>query len=161
MTKTDSEIISEVIAREGAATKDAQDGGGRTQFGISERSNPAAWADGKVTEQEARETYERKYVKGPGFNRIPDDRLRAQLIDFGVNSGPAVAIQKLQEILQVEADGILGPQTLAAIAADRADELNNLLVGARVRMIGRIVSKNPSQLKFLSGWLNRATEFLE
>ena len=49
-------IIDNVIAAEGGstATNDPADGGGRTQYGISERANPEAWADGKVTAEEAR-----------------------------------------------------------------------------------------------------------
>ena len=99
-------------------------------------------------------------MKGPGFDKITDPHLQAQLVDFGVNSGPQLAIMKLQEILQVDVDGVLGPQTLAAVKGVTPDELNTLLAVSRIKMIGRIVQKNPSQLKFLSGWLNRAMEFL-
>ena len=157
---TTDEIVTEVIRKEGAATNDPHDGGGRTQFGISERANPEAWADGKVTEEEARAIYTRKYVNGPGFQHIKDDQLRAHLVDFGVNSGPAIAIQKLQEILAIDVDGILGPQTFAALDQYRADDVNNQLVAARVRMICKIVQKYPSQLKFLSGWISRSLDFL-
>ena len=103
------DIIDDVIRREGGekATNDEHDGGGRTQFGIAERSNPQAWADGKVTEAEARAIYTAKYIVGPGFDRITDPRLQAQLVDFGVTSGPAVAIQKVQSLVGQEPDGIL------------------------------------------------------
>jgi lysozyme family protein len=160
---TNQDRITEILAREGdaAVTNDSVDAGGRTQYGISERANPQAWADGKVTEQEAREIYEAKYIRGPHFDRVPDDRLRTQLIDMGVHSGPGVAIQKLQEILKVVVDGVLGPQTLAALQHRRADEVNNLLAASRIRMIGRLVSKVPTQLKFLNGWLDRACQFIE
>lgn len=160
-----TDIITDVIKREVGETGDAivndpSDGGGRTQFGISERSNPEAWKDGHVTEEEARAIYERKYVLGPGFDRVQNENLRAQLVDWGVNSGPSVAISKLQALLNVEVDGHLGPHTLAAIASCDPIGLNNHLMVERVKMIGRIVQKNPSQLKFLGGWLNRTCEFL-
>jgi lysozyme family protein len=154
-------IINDVIRREGAATNDPADNGGRTEFGISEKANPEAWKDNKVTEAEAREIYLKKYVTGPGFDKITDKLLQAQLVDYGVNSGPYLAVMKLQEILHVDVDGVLGPQTLAAIQGITPSELNNLLVSARIKMIGKIVSKNPSQLKFLNGWLNRALEFID
>lgn len=156
------DIIGDILVREGGskATNDPKDGGGRTQWGISETSNPEAWKDGKVTEQEAREIYERKYVRGPGFDKIKDKGLRAQLIDFGVTSGPFIAIQKLQHIVGVEEDGVLGPETLKAIDAMHPSDVSDSLVALRVIMIGKIVSKNPSQLKFLTGWLTRAVEFL-
>lgn len=158
-----TDIIDDVIAREGGSkvTNNPADGGGRTQYGISERSNPEAWADGKVTAEEARAIYVKKYVEGPGFDKISDTQLRNQLIDFGVNSGPAVAISKLQAIVGVEVDGILGPETLAAISLLHPDDVCNSLVVARVKMICRIVQKNPNQLQFLLGWCDRALQFLQ
>lgn len=155
-----SDVIGDIIKREGPETNDPVDKGGRTAYGISETSNPEAWKDGKVTEAEARSIYESKYVKGPGFDKITDPQLRNQLIDYGVNSGPAVAIIKLQQILGVEQDGVLGQATLAALKTLHPEDANNCLVAARVRMIGKIVSKNPSQIKFLNGWLDRALQFL-
>lgn len=158
------DIITSVIAREGGsqATNIPGDAGGRTQYGISERANPQAWLDGKVTEAEAREIYLQKYVVFPKFNLIPPShaKLQAQLIDYGVNSGPQLAITKLQAILGVEADGNLGPDTLRALMEADAKELNNKLVAARARMIGSVVAKNPTQVKFLLGLLDRALSFL-
>jgi lysozyme family protein len=160
------DIISDILVREGGSkvTNDPSDSGGRTQYGIAERSNPGAWFDGKVTEEEARAIYTTKYVVAPGFDKVPDPQLQAQLVDFGVNSGPFIATQKLQEILKVSADGKLGPMTLAALCnvafQHPSGWVNNQLVAARVKMFGKIVVKNPSQLKFLNGWLNRALEFI-
>ena len=161
MSRIDS-IIDDVLKREGPPTNDPTDTGGRTAFGISEKANPAAWADGKVTEAEARAIYERKYVDFPGFRGVEDKHLQAQLIDFGVHSGPAIAIMNLQAILKVTVDGVLGPKTLEALQkALPFEDVNNHLVAARIRLIGRIVSKNPSQVKFLNGWLDRSLQFLE
>ncbi len=158
---TDTEqIITDILRREGDATNDPLDAGGRTKFGISERANPDAWADGDVSEDEAREIYRRKYVVGPGFDRISDHYLRAHLVDYGVNSGPSVAIMKLQEILGVTVDGVLGPETLNRLVQEHPEAVNNQLVIKRVLMICRIVKKNPSQLKFLEGWVTRALDFL-
>lgn len=159
------DIIDGVIEREGGskATNDPLDPGGRTQYGISERANPEAWKDGKVTEAEAREIYLHKYVIFPKFHLIPAShaKLQEQLIDFGVHSGQGVAIKKLQEILGVEADGVIGDQTLQAIAQSDPKVVNNKLVEARVLMIGRIVQKNPGQLNKLFGFLKRAMGFIQ
>lgn len=155
-----NDVIGDVIKREGPETNDPVDPGGRTKYGISEAANPDLWKDGPPTEAQSRERYEERYVKGPKFDKITDRQLREQLIDFGVNSGPMVAIKKLQEILHVDADGVIGPQTLAALNQIHAEDVNNTLVASRVKMIGKIVTNNPTQLKFLNGWLNRALEFL-
>ena len=158
---TNDDIIHDVLAREGdQETNDPLDHGGRTKYGISERANPEAWADGHVTEEEAKHIYTQKYITGPGFDHVIDFHLRAQLVDFGVNSGPSIAIMKLQEILHVPIDGLLGPQTLDALALVHPEAVSNGLVAARVRMICRIVKRDPGQLKFLSGWIDRALEVL-
>ena len=160
MPSINDDIIDHEIALEGPPTNDPQDVGGRTQFGISERSNPQAWADGKVTEEEARAIYETKYLTHPGFHHILDVPLRRQLVDFGVTSGPQLAIMKLQTLLHVEADGILGPITLTALANVHPETINTQLVVARLIMICRLVQKVPADLKYLTGWVTRAAEFL-
>jgi lysozyme family protein len=157
-------LITEVEHKEGddKVTNDPADKGGRTQYGISEKSFPKAWEDGKVTEQEARDIYLNTFVIGPGFSRIPASHSKVQtiLIDWGVNSGPAIAIQHLQRLLMLPVDGVCGPGTLGALSAADPSLLAAKLVRERVKMIGRVVQKNPSQLKFLGGWLDRALSFL-
>lgn len=154
------DIITDVLKREGSQTNDSADKGGRTAFGVSEKSNLGAWLDDEVSEKEARAIYYKKYVKWPGFDKIEDDPLKAQLIDFGVNSGPQRAILALQTILGTEQDGLLGPETLTALEASDATKTNNKLVIERIKMFCNIVIRNPSQLKFLRGWINRGFEFL-
>lgn len=157
MSKVDDLITAEIL-REGGATvtTNPADRGGRTQFGISERSNPEAWKDGQVTEEEARSIYLQKYVIGPGFDKVTDLKLQAQLVDFGVTSGPQVAIHYLQEVVGAATDGKLGPSTLAKVDAST----NAKLVKARILMIARIVARTPNQITFLVGWISRALEFL-
>lgn len=154
-------IIDTVIENEGSkVSNDPNDAGGKTQYGISIKNNPEAWADGVVTEAEARDIYRKKYVLSPGFDKISFIPLQTQLVDFGVNSGPGVAILKLQKVLGVTEDGVLGPATLAKLAASDPKQVNNLLMAERVKLLGRIVSSKPTQVTNLNGWLARALEFL-
>lgn len=161
------DIIDDVIRREdatgtGAITNSPADKGGRTQWGISERANPDAWKDGTVTYQEARDIYHKKYVVGPGFDRISNEKLRDVMVDFGVTSGPAMAIQKLQSVLHVAVDGVLGPKTLAAIEAyPEPQRLVNKIAIERIKMAGRIVKRDPTQLQWINGWLDRFSSFIE
>lgn len=154
-------IISNVIVREGGAkeTNIPEDTGGRTKWGISEAANPDLWKNGPPTEDAARKRFMERYVEGPRFDRIQNRRLREQLIDFGVHSGPAVATRKLQEILRVNPDGVIGPKTLAAVETADPVLLNNRLAIARLKLLGRIVTDRPNQAKFAAGWINRAVEF--
>ena len=159
MSNIDDDITLE-IKLEGPPTDDTNDKGGPTAFGISKVNNPDAWKNGPPTEAKARAIYLSKYVNGPGFDKIKDPQLQKQLIDFGVQSGPAIAIQKLQFILGTEVDGILGPQTLAAIDRIHPEDVNNGLMVERIKMICRIVTNNPLQLKFLNGWIDRSCQFI-
>lgn len=158
-----SDIITAIELREGGATvtNDPLDGGGRTQFGISETANPEAWSDGKVTEEEARAIFQQKYVRHPKFDQLPSV-LQPLCIDWGVTSGPQLVIMELQRLLDIDHDGVIGPHTLAMIPVLPEGQLRlvNQLVAARVRQVGRIVSKDASQAKYVNGWLNRALEFL-
>lgn len=156
-----TDVIGDVIKREGGYSNDPVDAGKETQFGISKVSNPDAWKNGPPTEAEARAIYEAKYIDKPGFRNIKDKQLQTQLIDFGINSGIYIAVQKLQEILGVTADGVLGPKTLAALDAHHADDINTALAVARMKMICKIVQKNPTNIKFLLGWISRCCEFLK
>lgn len=157
-----NDLITDIELREGGSkvTNDSNDLGGRTQWGISEHSFPQAWVDGKVTEQEAREIYLQKFVIGPGFSKIPPSHAKVQaiLVDWMVTSG-SVAIQALQRLLVLPVDGIFGPGTLAALTAANPDLLAAKLVRERVKMLGRVVTKNQSQLRYLNGWLDRALSF--
>jgi len=154
-------IIDAVIKAEGGskATNDPVDKGGRTQYGISEKSNPEAWADDKVTEEEARAIYRNKYLDGPGFSRLLDHRLQRFLVDWGVISGPDIVIKYLQRAIGVKDDGVIGDKTTERANSLDAGVLVNKLIDERIKMMCRIVQKTPSQLKYLMGWVNRALEF--
>lgn len=162
MNPATAKIIDEIIFREtggdpkGGFTNNPADPGGRTIWGISERANPDLWKNGPPTRDQAVQRYYQRYVQAPRFDQITDPKLQSQMVDFGVTSGPTLAIQKLQEVVGAEPDGKLGPETLLRITP----QTNNLLVAARIKMIGRLVQKRPSQLIYLSGWLNRSLEFL-
>lgn len=153
-------VIDEILTAEGGFSDDPTDPGGRTDKGISEAAHPKAWEDGKVTTEEARAIYEDQYVKRPGFDQIPDTRLLHHLVDFGVTSGPTTAIRHLQTLLGVEVDGILGPETLQALSTVSLRDLSNHLMCSRLEMIGRILNRDKSQVRFALGWIRRAISFL-
>ena len=163
-------LITDIEHREGDAqvTNDPADSGGRTKFGISERAHPEAWADGDVTEAEARDIYAHDYVRP--FRGIPEGALLHQLVDLGVTSGPDTSIKVLQHTLGVTADGIIGPKTLAAIAAYPAGSLfgtpvpgevmlNLAIRDARTMFYIAITKRFPKNLRFIAGWVKRTFEF--
>lgn len=155
---SDQDLIDDEIRREGGFRNQVGDPGGRTQYGISEKSFPAAWADNQVTLEEAREIYRQKFLQGWRIELIPHEALKHQVLDFSINSG-LWGIKKLQQILGVPDDGVIGPSTLAAIARCDPHVVNNRLVDERVQFICRLVQKRPAQLPDLFGLVTRALSF--
>lgn len=167
-----ADIIDEIIRREGGAkeTNDPSDSGGRTKYGISERSHPDVWADGDVSYQEARTVYEKIYILEEKFNKIKDLMLFHQVVDHGVTSGPDTAARMLQQIVGTTPDGSIGPKTLRAIEEYPSGKLfgvevpGNVLLNmkfrdARTLHYATIAKRRPKDLKWLLGWLNRTQEF--
>lgn len=162
------EEVDKILLREGGLSAHPDDRGGITKFGITKptlewwRNAPVTDEDIKnLTKDEAKAIFEAMYIRKPGFDKLPDGVLKSNLIDFGVMSGPPLAIMNLQELLGVDVDGILGPQTLLALSRANHAALNVLLVKKRILMLGRICVKRPSQLAFLNGWLVRVLAFLD
>lgn len=104
------------------------------------------------------EFYEENFFFGPGFDKFPED-LAGQLFDCGVNCGTVKAKKILQDALSVEQDGIIGKKTLAAVQLANIEELIGLFKICRAKYYQNIVGKNPSQSKFLKGWLTRAKNY--
>ena len=165
---TDDDTISGIISREGSTyTNDPTDRGGPTKFGITihtlgdYRHDDAVTAEDIMarTETEARAIYQSMYVERPGFTQIKSDNLRAFMVDWGVNSGPSTPIKAAQKRLGITPDGILGPLTAYKINAAIAHSLYDALINDRADFYHAIVQHDPSQQRFLNGWLARTTEF--
>lgn len=157
-------IIERIIHREGGFVDHSADRGGPTKYGITQRAL-GEHLERQATKDEiralrkdtARHIYRKLYVVKPGFEKIADEALRAQVIDAGVLHGPGWATRRLQEIVGVKVDGIIGPITLKAIDSDgKLDQLAGRFLARRLHKIARIVAHDPTQLVFLVGWTDRA-----
>ena len=163
---TINQMLDDVIRREGGYVHDPVDRGGPTKYGITQRTlrawrGQAVTADDvrRLTTDEARAIYRRRYVDEPGFARLPDP-LRTQVVDNGVLSGPRQAVKDLQRAIGgVRIDGRLGPKTRAALRQQGVAGVHAQLIQVRAARIGRIVHRRPDQARFLTGWLARITAF--
>lgn len=167
---TTDRLIDEILKREGGYQDDPTDSGnahgGATNFGITARTlgewrrlgRQATKAEMKaLTVEEARAIYKAQYVRP--FEDVPFPDLQAALVDFGVNSGTVTAIEKLQEVLGVVVDGVLGPRTRTAMVAMPWKLTVNALVAARVKHCSELVEKDAKQRDKLRGWVKRAVSF--
>jgi len=164
MARFDS-ALEMVLAHEGrgAATNDP---GGRTDYGISERAHPDAWADGEISSDEVWHIYHHHYwlpIKGAQFR---DERLAFEVFDFAVNAGVARASVVLQQAYnaifsdkpRLAEDGKIGPLTLGAVNAlsgNLATAMYQYYVARRVRFYESTSYVKTHGWKNRRGWLAR------
>lgn len=171
------DVIADIIRREGPEfTDDPDDKGGPTRWGITgetlceDRRDTGGYvpqtdeeireAVRALTEEEAREIYQRRYIEKPRFGDIKDRELRALVVDTGVLHGRHRAARWLQGVVGVETDGWVGDITLGAVNGRHWRPIYKKLLARRYQGFSDYVQSVPSQLKWLEGWVNRANEFL-
>ena len=63
-----------------------------------------------------------------------------------------------QRLLGLQADGVVGQLTIAAVNKQNPVDLFARIKAARVEFLNNIVKNDPSQRVFLKGWLNRLND---
>jgi lysozyme family protein len=99
-----------------------------------------------------------KYWQGCKADLINNQSVANLLVDYYYNSG-AVAIQKVQGLLGLKVDGIVGDKTISAINASDQKLLFAQLWNVREKYYQGIVHNKPTFAKFLKGWLNRLNDY--
>lgn len=142
----DDAILDAILRREGGYVNDPADRGRCTNRGITIatlrdwRGRSVTCDDvRKLSEQEARDIYHARYLAP--FVGV-DPTVKPQVVDIAVNSG------------------VLRARTLLALAQQSPKPLNTALTIERLKFYARIVAADPTQSKFIKGWINRAVEFL-
>ena len=126
--------ISFVRAEEGGLSDDPRDPGGLTKFGISQRSYPHLDIRG-LTREKAIDIYKTDFWDVHRCGEL-QPVIGMALFDACVNQGGA-AVKLLQQALAVTADGVVGPQTIAAAARrESAQVLQSFLARRAVRYAG-------------------------
>lgn len=164
--------VSWTIDVEGKPNEVPGDRGGTTKWGIS-RAFLQSISDGPVTSSfvlglsysDAKEIYRNHFWYKPKIHKIPSDRIRHVLFDQAVNRGPNAAIKNLQSALiivskrNIEADGVIGSQTINAVREFDSDDLFLSFIQESQLSYVSLVKSDITQLKFLSGWLNRTWKY--
>lgn len=161
-----SVCIPRILKHEGGFVDHPKDPGGATNKGITlatfrEFIKPGGTVEDlkHLTTDQAVIVYKRQY-----WDRVVADLLPVGLdyavADFAVNSGPARAAKYLQALVGVAQDGMIGPQTLAAVADFETAHLIDRLCDRRLKFMKSI--KGGSLWKtFGRGWARRVTDVRE
>lgn len=152
--------VNYVIKNEGGYVFDEDDPGGETNYGISKRSYPTLNIR-DLTLENAKKIYYRDFWQKGKFEEIDDEKVATQVFDLSVNLGIRSAVIVLQRGVRsvginVLEDGLMGPQTLSAVSNSDPRCLLAAIKSEAAGYYRQITVKNPSQQKFLKGWLNRA-----
>lgn len=161
-------IIPFILRFEGGYVNDPDDRGGATNKGVTIATYRALgkWdnnKDGKIDEKDLKLITNEQWqiiFKNSFWDKIKGDDIVnqsiADLIADWVWASGKYGITNTQKVLGVKQDGIVGAKTIAAINGYKNQkELFNKLKAERIAYVNRIVKANPSQKKFIKGWLNR------
>lgn len=147
--------LSHILQNEGGYVNDKTDKGGETKFGISKKSYPKEDIK-NLTIERAKEIYKRDFWDKIKGDQIQNDELALNLFDFAVNGGVGTSIKTLQKALNVDVDGVIGNDTLSAMAVINFPDLIKRFIKFRNLHYVDIVINDPTQIKFLKGWISRS-----
>lgn len=160
------ELIPFIKKWEGGFVNDPKDKGGATNMGVTIATFRQFFGVSQSIEQLKKITEEQwTYIFKKGYwDAFRADEIQSQavaniLVDWAWCSGTVTAIKQVQRLLGVQADGIVGTQTLKAINAQIPQFLIAKIKNARIAFVQNIVKRNPSQKRFITGWLNRIKSF--
>lgn len=158
-------LIPMIIRWEGGFVNDPNDAGGATMKGVTLATYRKFYGADKTVDDLKRITDEEWYhIFRTGYwdrfrgDDILDQAVANICVDWLYNSGIA-AIKRVQKIVSVEDDGMVGDVTIAAINAREPRQLFEQIKAARTAFVETIARNNPSQRKFLQGWKNRINAF--
>lgn len=180
MSKVD-QYIKQLVQTEGGYVDHPDDRGGPTNWGITQETARAFGYHARMQDMPrsvADAIYKHRYWENPRFDLVAmhSEAIAQELLDTGVNMGPATAAKFLQRSLNVlnqqqklysdiAADGAIGNMTLAALRAclghrGKQGELVllrmlNSLQGARYI---ELAEKSASQESFIHGWFANRVE---
>jgi lysozyme family protein len=154
-----AEAFQTLLVHEGGFSNDKADSGGATRFGVTEAVARRAGYRGAMSELPldlAQRIYRAEYWDAIRADDLPAT-LRYPVFDAAVNSGVGQAVKWLQRAAGVKDDGVIGPQTLAAVNQLDASAVRMRMLSARLRLMASL----PSWPAFSRGWVNRICSLME
>ena len=165
-TSTFLKAVNLILEWEGSEfTNDPDDSGGATKWGVTtEDINPVTKVKFtykeivNLSKETAEQVYYNQYWLPVGANTMPSN-VATVVFNFAVNTGNNHAVRYLQSITGSYQDGQWGPKTAydlrGYLEIHGATAFCTKYLDMCLDYYKAIVNNNPSQGKFLQGWLNR------
>lgn len=167
---------------EGGYSNDPNDRGGETNHGITkdvldayQKRHGGLGAGGEavgvkdLSQQQAKTIYKEVFYNDRRIDEIKDNKTVEHVFDLGINHQPKVAGKMVQKAINnaipgsnLTVDGVVGSKTIEALNKATPDQLkiiNNTVADEREAFYRRLVDADPSQGRFLNGWVKHAKEF--
>ena len=162
--------VSRVLKNEGGYVNNPLDKGGETKYGITKAVAQKSGYNGSMREMSeltAIKIYELNYWNKSGCNTICtySFNLAFLVFDFGINSGVATAVKKLQKVLNdlaktnLKIDGVFGKKTAAALQSI-SGSLNLVEYAYLSEILAYYTALNQFGI-FGKGWINRVSNNLK
>lgn len=162
------DALKMVLKYEGGFVNDPNDHGGATNKGITQVNYDSYRVSKKLTKQsvekitdeEVSDIYFKNYWSAAKCDQLPI-QVAYVVFDTAVNSGVGRSVKFLQRTVGAVDDGAIGPQTLELVKSfcniKGALNIANTFINMREGFLKGIVDRDPTQKKFLKGWLNRTS----
>lgn len=154
--------VAKVLAHEGGYVNDPLDRGGETNFGITigtyERyvGRPAYPDEMRnLSKGNAIAIYKDLYWDAVKADKIINYGVAFLLFDQAVNRGPRNATIQAQRALGIYPDGQMTDALVERLNNTPSSDFIPKFINESRKAYERIVQNNPSQEKFLNGWLKR------
>lgn len=147
-----------LLGHEGGYSNHPSDPGGETMWGVTARVARANGYTGDMRSlplATAKAIYRKLYWDAVRADELPEG-LRFDVFDAAVNSGVRQAALWLQRAVGVADDGVIGPQTLRAVAQAPQERTLRRMAGMRLRFMTDL----PTWSAFGRGWARRIADNL-
>lgn len=164
---TFDQAFERLIGHEGGYSIDSKDPGNwtggkvgvgilkGTKYGIAANTYPNLDIK-NLTLAQAKQIYKKDW-----WDKLGADHLHSaivfQLWDFAINAGKKRAVMELQQAVNIKADGIIGPKTIAAVQNENLNDVLLTLTAERLRFYTSLGTW-PTYGK---GWTNRVADNLK
>ena len=152
------EAFERLLGHEGDFVDHADDPGGATRWGITERTARAHGYTGPMRDLPvgvARGIARIAYWDAVKAEQLPA-AVRYAVFDAAYNSGVGQSVKWLQQAVGVADDGVIGPKTLQAVGAVDARVLLMKLLGARLNFLTGL----KTWPVFGKGWARRVASLM-